>query len=213
MGFAARPCQHCDNAHLSRNLRLSLRKHCACHTIYASGRQSAARAMQPDYQPNKVRRRPRKLTKQEARTCANGPKSEPVPKPFRDRPRKGVTTKAAFSRPLEKLRRRSLLFATSMPPPHAHACFSRAFIAFLILSVRRTTSQLVRTEVSSKRPLNIWPWVKIPYPPVNIPIPTRKGKNGWCTYPKMVPKWYHIFDPFPLTSFQQARHPACTAHR
>ena len=25
------------------------------------------------------------------------------------------------------------------------------------------------------------------YPPVNIPIPTKIDKNGWCTYPKMVP--------------------------
>ena len=25
-----------------------------------------------------------------------------------------------------------------------------------------------------------WPWVKIPYPPVNIPIPTKIGsKMGW----------------------------------
>ena len=26
-----------------------------------------------------------------------------------------------------------------------------------------------------------------PVPPVNIPIPTKIDKNGWCTYPKMVP--------------------------
>ena len=27
-----------------------------------------------------------------------------------------------------------------------------------------------------------WPWVKILHP-----IPTKIDKNGWCTYPKMVP--------------------------
>ena len=34
-----------------------------------------------------------------------------------------------------------------------------------------------------------WPWVKNQIvPPVNITIPTKIGsKNGWCTYPKMVP--------------------------
>ena len=26
-----------------------------------------------------------------------------------------------------------------------------------------------------------------PVPPVNIPIPTKKKQNGWCSYPKMVP--------------------------
>ena len=26
-----------------------------------------------------------------------------------------------------------------------------------------------------------------PVPPVNIPLPTKIDKNGWCTYPKMVP--------------------------
>ena len=26
-----------------------------------------------------------------------------------------------------------------------------------------------------------------PVLPVNIPIPTKIGQNGWCTYPKMVP--------------------------
>ena len=25
-----------------------------------------------------------------------------------------------------------------------------------------------------------------PVPPVNIPIPTKKDENGWCTYPKIV---------------------------
>ena len=33
-----------------------------------------------------------------------------------------------------------------------------------------------------------WPWVKIQIvPAVNIPIQTKIDKNGWCTYPKMVP--------------------------
>ena len=46
-----------------------------------------------------------------------------------------------------------------------------------------------RTEdfTTSRKPgsMAIWPWVKTPYP-VNIPIPTKIGKNG-RNYPEMVP--------------------------
>ena len=54
-----------------------------------------------------------------------------------------------------------------------------------------------------------WLWVKTPYPQANIPLPTKIVKNGWCSYPKMVPlvlttaKWQtigHVCRPLSVLS-------------
>ena len=63
------------------------------------------------------------------------------------------------------------------------------------IHVQGNLGHSVAETLDSPRALRVnasmWPWVKIPYPPVNIPIPhipipTKIDSNGWCTYPQ---KW------------------------